>query len=142
MRRGITFVEVLVVLTLIGLTTLVVAPRISGSLAAITAGHEARRVAMAHTRARMMALTSGRVVLLRLLADTLSISSVEGADTVRLWAEAGPAAAGALLTGPTRDLRFTPTGITFGLSNGTWTITYRGAVRRVVVSRLGRVRMM
>lgn len=141
MRRGITAIEVLVVLTLIGLTVLVVAPRIAGPLAAITADHEARRIAMAHSRARMMAIASGRVVLLRLAPDSLSILSVEGADTARLWAEAGPAAAGAELTGPSSDIRFVPSGITFGLSNGTWTVTYRGETRRVVVSRLGRVRV-
>jgi len=133
--------EVLVVVTLIALTTLIVVPRMAGPLASITADHEARRIAMAHSRARMMAIASGRVMLLRLLVDTLSISSVEGPDTLRLWTEAGPAAAGAELSGPTRHLRFTPLGITFGLSNGTWIVTYRGATRRVVVSRLGRVRV-
>lgn len=134
--------EVLIVLTIVALTTLVVLPRVAGSLASITADHEARRIAMAHSRARMMSIASGRVLLLRLLPDMLSISSVEGSDTTRLWSEPGPSAAGAELAGPTGYLRFIPTGITFGLSNGTWTVSYRGATRQVVVSRLGRVRVV
>ena len=142
MRRGITISEVVVVVTLIALCTLVGVPRIANTLAGLTAEHEARRIAMAHSRARIMALASGRVMLLRLAPDTLSISEIEAGDTLRRWFEPGPASAGAELTGPTRYLRFTPTGITFGLSNGTWTVTYRGAMRRVVASRLGRVRVM
>ena len=142
MRHGITIAEVLVVVTLIALVTLIVVPRIDGPLATITADSEARRIAAAHMRARLTAIASGRVVLLRLTRDSLTISRIEGADTVPDWAARGPVGAGADLAGPTRPLRFTPTGVTFGLSNGTWTVTCRGAVRKVIASRLGRVRVV
>lgn len=141
MRRGITFTEVLIVITLVALVTLIVVPRSAGLLARITAETEAHRIAAAHMRARLTAIASGRVVLLRLTRDSLTIARVEGSDTIPDWAARGPGDAGAELSGPTRPLLFTPTGVTFGLSNGTWTVTCRDAVRKVIVSRLGRVRV-
>jgi Tfp pilus assembly protein FimT len=142
MRHGVSVFEVLLAVLLIGLTSVIMVPGLARPLAAITADAEAHRIAAAHTRARMLAITTGRVILLRITADTLSISEVQGSDSVRVWQEPGPAAANATLTGPVKPLLFSPVGITFGVSNGTWTVTYKGAVRRVVVSRLGRVRVM
>lgn len=142
MRQGVTLVELLVVVVLLGLMTAMVAPRLDRPLAALVADAEARRIAAAHTRARMLAIASGRVMLLRIAPDTLSITEVNGMDSIRVWQERGPAVANATVTGPTRPLMFTPLGITFGVSNGTWVVTYRGVVRRVVVSRLGRVRVV
>lgn len=142
MRRGISVTEVLIVVVLIGLMTLIAAPRLDRSLAAIVADTEAHRIASAHVRARMMAITASRVMLLRIAPESLWIAQVDGMDTTRAWTSPGPAAAGAALAGPGQALRFTPLGVTFGVSNGTWTVTYRGASRRVVVSRLGRVRVL
>jgi type II secretory pathway pseudopilin PulG len=141
MRRGISVTEVLIVVVLIGLMTLIAAPRLDRALASIVVDAEARRIAAAHTRARMMAVTRSRVLLLRIAPDSLWIAHVSGADTTRLWTGPGPAAAGVALTGPEYPLRFTPLGVTFGVSNGTWTVSYRGVSRKVVVSRLGRVRI-
>lgn len=142
MRRGVSVTEVLIVVVLIGLMTLITAPRLGRSLAAIVADTEAHRIAAAHTRARMMAITGSRVMLLRIAADSLWIAELAGTDTTRVWIGPGPAAAGVALIGPTHPIQFTPLGITFGVSNGTWTVTYRGVGRRVVVSRLGRVRVL
>jgi hypothetical protein len=46
------------------------------------------------------------------------------------------------LTGPTRAMRFSPVGIMAGVTNGTWRLTRGEAARNVVVSRLGRVRVV
>ncbi len=142
MRRGISVTEILIVVVLIGLMTLIAAPRLSRPLAAIVADAEAHRIAAAHVRARMMAISGSRVMLLRIAADSLWICELAGTDTAQVWAGPGPAAAGAALSGPDHPMRFTPLGITFGVSNGTWTVTYRGVSRQVVVSRLGRVRIL
>ena len=142
MRRGISVTEVLIVVVLIGLMTLIAVPRFERALAAIVADTEAHRIASAHVRARMMAITGSRVMLLRIAADSLWVAEVAGTDTTRVWTGPGPAGAGAALAGPSHPLRFTPLGVTYGLSNGTWTVTHRGASRRVVVSRLGRVRVL
>ena len=141
MRHGVSVTEVLIVVVLIGLMTMIAAPRLDRAMAGIVVDAEAHRIASAHVRARMMAITGSRVMLLRIAPESLWIAEVAGTDTTRAWTGAGPASAGAALSGPSYPLRFTPLGITFGVSNGTWTVTYRGASRDVVVSRLGRVRV-
>ena len=141
MRHGVSVTEVLIVVVLIGLMTMIAAPRLDRAMAGIVVDAEAHRIAAAHVRARMMAITGSRVMLLRIAPESLWIAEVAGTDTTRAWTGPGPASAGAALSGPSYPLRFTPLGITFGVSNGTWTVTYRGASRDVVVSRLGRVRV-
>ena len=141
MRHGVSVTEVLIVVVLIGLMTMIAAPRLDRAMAGIVVDAEAHRIASAHVRARMMAITGSRVMLLHIAPESLWISALAGADTTRAWTGPGPAAAGAGVSGPSHPLRFTPLGVTFGVSNGTWTVTYRGASRQVVVSRLGRVRI-
>jgi prepilin-type N-terminal cleavage/methylation domain-containing protein len=141
MRNGLTLVELLIAVTLASLLGLIAAPRLSRPLAAIRVEQEAHRIAAAHTRARMLAVTASRVTLLRITGDSITIRSVNGADTLVEWRERGPAGAGVSLAGPDRNLLFAPVGITYGVSNGTWTVSYRGMSRRVIVSRLGRVRI-
>jgi prepilin-type N-terminal cleavage/methylation domain-containing protein len=141
MRQGITLIELLVVMTLVSLAGMIALPRLAAPLASLRVEQEAHRIAAAHTRARLIAVTSSRVTLLRITADSMTIRSVSGADTVLQWRGPGPAAAGVALTAPNRTLLFAPIGITYGVSNGTWTVSYRGAVRRVIMYRLGRIRI-
>lgn len=141
MQRGISLVELLLVLVVAGLLGAIAVPRLDRPLATVRAETAAQRLARAHARARMTALIENRVAALRFHAESLTISVIDGRDTVRRWAGAGPATDGATLTGPTRHLLFTPTGITFGVSNGTWVVRHRGVERRVITSRYGRVRI-
>ncbi len=141
MRHGITLVELLIVMTLVSLLGMITLPRLSRPLASLRVEQEALRIAAAHTRARMIAVTSSRVALLHISADSMTIGTVEESDTIIRWRSPGPAAAGVTLATPDRTLLFAPIGITYGVSNGTWSLSYRGAVRRVIVSRLGRVRI-
>ncbi|HEU4829822.1 MAG TPA: GspH/FimT family pseudopilin [Gemmatimonadales bacterium] len=141
MRQGITLVELLIVMTLVSLLGMITLPRLARPLASLRVEQEAHRIAAAHARARMLAVTSSRVALLRITADSMTIRTVEGPDTLLRWRGPGPAAAGVSLTAPDRTLYFAPIGITYGVSNGTWTLAYRGAVRRVIMSRLGRIRV-
>ena len=141
MRQGITLIELLIVITLASLLGMITLPRLARPLASLRVEQEALRIAAAHTRARMIAITSSRVALLRITADSITIGTVEAPDTIIRWRSAGPAAAGVSLTAPARTLLFAPIGITYGVSNGTWTLSYRGVVRRVIVSRLGRIRL-
>ena len=141
MRTGLSLVELLIAITLASLVGLIAAPRLWRPLASMRVDQEAQRIAAAHTRARMLAVTRSRVMLLRITTDSITIQSVSGADTLLEWRGPGPAAAGVSLTGPTRSLLFAPVGTTYGVSNGTWAVSYRGVSRRVIVSRLGRVRI-
>jgi len=95
-------------------------------------------VILAHSRARVAAILLSRPLVLTVAPDSLRIATL--ADSV-VWRGAGPAASGASLAGPIRKLTFSPVGLSMGLSNATFQITRGAAIRTVVVSRLGRVRI-
>lgn len=142
MRRGFTLLELLLVVTVTGLIALITVPRMSGALDGLTADYLARRLAAAHARARIAALLDTRTAFVRATAAEFAVGTVRGTDTTIVWRAAGPAAEGGLLAGPARDVAYAPTGFPIGAANGTWTVTYRSAVRDIVVSRLGRVRVV
>lgn len=141
MRQGFSLIELVLVIAVAGLVAAIAIPGTARSLASIEAEHSVHTLLRAHGRARMTAILTSRVALLRLTPDSLVIQTVAGTDTVTTWRSAGPAARGVLLRGPTRPLLFSPVGMTYGFSNGTWEVEYRGAVRRLIASRYGRLRI-
>jgi prepilin-type N-terminal cleavage/methylation domain-containing protein len=142
MRKGFSILEVLVVVMIVGLLFLITMPRLERPLASITAESEVQRLARAHMRARMVAVTRSRIAVLHLWPDSLTIGLVEHGDTVPWWSEPGPGTRNVTLTGPSHSVLVTPTTIGLGVSNGTWTVTYRGVTRSMVLSRLGRLRIV
>jgi prepilin-type N-terminal cleavage/methylation domain-containing protein len=139
MRRGFSLPELVLVLALGGILMSIAVPRLSGALDRIEVHAAANRVIAAHQRARMMAVIQGRVVVLSVHQDRLSIHRRD--DTISLWAEPGPASSGVALPGPVRQFTFSPEGLTLGLSNATLRLARGAATRTVVVSRLGRIRV-
>lgn len=140
-RNGVTLIELLLALCIVGLLTAIAVPHLVPRLDAIAADTAARRLVAAHSRARMTAILQSRVVLLSIRADSLTTYVVSGADTVVVWREVGPVEDGVRLTGPTRRLTFSPVGLTLGVSNATFRLSRGGASLQVVISRLGRVRI-
>lgn len=141
MRSGFSLPELLIVLAILGIIAAMGLPRTRGLLDDIAAETGAREIMAAHIRARMIAGATGRVVLLDLNPDTLRIRTVLGTDTTLAWQSAGPRASGLTLAGPAHPLVYSPLGITMGASNGTWHLAFHSAVRDVIVSRLGRMRI-
>jgi hypothetical protein len=94
----------------------------------------------AHRRARISAILQSRVIELTIDAHDLAIRP-RGA-TIDLWHAAGPAATQVTLAGPQRTLTFSPVGVSFGLSNASFQLSRGAVTRTVVVSRLGRVRVV
>jgi Tfp pilus assembly protein FimT len=139
MRRGFSLSELLLILALAGILTGIALPRLSPILDGIEAQTAATRLAAAHYRARMMAVTRSEVLVLAVAQDSVTIRARE--SSMPLWSEAGPAANGSVLEGPTRQFTFSPEGFTLGLSNAALRLTRGSATRTVVVSRLGRVRI-
>ena len=133
MRRGYSLPELLIVLAIVGLLTALALPPARRLLDTVAVENGARQIRAAHLRARMHALAFGQTTLLELGADTIRIRSISGPDTTLIWQSAGPAADGLTLSGPI--------GITMGLSNGTWHLTFGTVSRDVIVSRLGRLRI-
>jgi Tfp pilus assembly protein FimT len=130
--------ELSLVLTLIGLMLGIALPRITALRDGWTAEQAAQAIVLAHTRARMAAVLLSRPLVLTVAPDSLRIATLT--DSV-VWRAAGPAAEGATLAGPVRKLTFSPVGLTMGLSNATFQVRRGAAIRSVVVSRLGRVRI-
>lgn len=141
MRRGVTLIELACIIVILGIMSAIMLPVAARPLTTIAVESAAHQLVRAHMRARMAALRTNQVALLRLTADSLVVNLLDGRDTVPEWKREGPAADGITLTGPTRLLRFTPTGISFGVSNGTWIVSKGSVTRRVVISRYGRVRV-
>jgi hypothetical protein len=98
------------------------------------------QVVTAHQRARLMALTRGQV--LTLAVDSTRLSIVPHGSATPLWQAAGPSAAGVRLVGSGQQFSFSPEGYSLGLSNASLQLTRGSSTRTIVISRLGRVRIM
>lgn len=141
MSRGVTLVELLLVLVLVGMLTALGAPRFARTLDQLAVDRAARAIMAAHLRARLTAITEGRHSLLIVTADSLVIRLDEPPDSAPLWWGAGAAVEGVALVGPSRPITFAPTGVTIGFANATYSLRRGDASRQVVVSRWGRVRL-
>jgi prepilin-type N-terminal cleavage/methylation domain-containing protein len=139
MRTGFSLIELLLVLALLGLLLGVALPPLSGALDRIEVAAAASQIAAAHTRARMMAISGSRVLVLTV--DSAGLSIHPRGTTTNIWADMGPALSRVSLTGPARSFIFSPEGFSLGLSNATLQLRRGSATRTVVISRLGRVRI-
>jgi prepilin-type N-terminal cleavage/methylation domain-containing protein len=140
MRRGATLPELVLTLVLMGLVLAIALPHLGGMADSLAVDRAAQEIAAAHRRARMSAILRSRV--LELTIDSSNLAIRPRGDTTLLWRADGPAADRVALAGPRRTLTFSPVGITFGLSNASFKLTRGAAIRTVVVSRLGRVRIL
>jgi type IV fimbrial biogenesis protein FimT len=139
MRRGVTLLELALVLTIIGLLVGIAVPRFQRVADGLAVHHAALELVSAHRRARFVAILQNRMVELTIRADSLTIR-IQGAPG-DLWHAAGPEAEGVDLSGPTRPLVFSPVGLTVGVSNASFRLSRGAATRTVIVSRLGRLRV-
>jgi prepilin-type N-terminal cleavage/methylation domain-containing protein len=140
MRQGFSLLELVLVLAVAGLLFGIAVPRLSEAVDHIEVGSAANHIVAAHQRARMLAVTRGQVLVLSIEPAALAIRS--RGQTSPLWLEDGPAAARVMLDGPARQFTFSPEGFTLGLSNATLHLVRGTASRTIVISRLGRVRIL
>lgn len=140
MRYGFTLVETALTLAVAGLLLGIALPRLTGLRQGVIVERAAQGIAAAHRRARTIAIVHGRPAILSVAAGTLRITLV-GAGQPH-WSSPGPSGDGVTLAGPPRNLTFSPLGITTGLSNASFHLSLGSASRTVVVSRLGRVRIL
>ena len=143
MRRGVTLVELLVVL--VGLLAGMVVPGAASLADRLAVEHEASRLLVAYRSAWLTARVQHRLALLRVTADSLAIWTVSSAgapDTVLAWLAPGPSGAGVSLGGAPHTTVFAPYGAAMGFANTTHVLARGGVSRQVVVSRLGRVRVL
>jgi Tfp pilus assembly protein FimT len=143
MRRGATLGELLIVMAVVATLAAVAVPSAARLLSSVYTDRAARELMAAHRVARFTAIARSRPTLLKVFPESLVVS-VLGArgDTLAVWRAPGPAALGVSLEGPSYPLAFAPTGLPRGVANATYRLQ-RGATRRqVVVSRLGRLRIV
>ncbi|HEX2218074.1 MAG TPA: GspH/FimT family protein [Gemmatimonadales bacterium] len=100
----------------------------------------AQSLAAAHRRARTLAITRGRTAVLSVTEGGLRITL--GGAAQPHWSAPGPVDQGVTVGGAPRDLTFSPLGLTTGLSNASFHLSLGTAHRTVVMSRLGRVRIL
>ena len=141
MPRGNTLLEVLVALAIAGLLAAFALPALAGLRDRLQVNEAVMRLRTLYGRARLVATVEQRIVLATVRPDSLLLRVVDRSDTVTAWATAGPLSEGVRLDGPVRPMPFSPSGLAFGAGNATYTLTRGSAVKRVVVSRYGRLRV-
>lgn len=139
MRSGLVLIELMFVVVLIGLLALFAAPRLLAVVDAAAVRDEALRVVAALDAARGASIRLGVVATLTLSDTSYRVTTAGGGDTVTAWRQPGPRQSGVALSGAGQPVIFGPAGLAMGVSNRTISVTKGTAVRRVVVSRLGRV---
>lgn len=142
MRRGATLLELLLVLAITGILLALSLPAITGLHDRLRVDAAVRALMAAHVRARFLAIAEQRAAVLDLSAGRLLIRAVESpGDTVARWESAGPDAERVSVTGLPHRFAFAPSGIGLGVNNTTYTVQRGSAIRRVIVSRYGRIRL-
>jgi prepilin-type N-terminal cleavage/methylation domain-containing protein len=139
MRRGVTLLELALVLAVTGLLFGIALPSLNRMADGLAVHNASLGIVSAHRRARLSAILQNRLLELTITADTLAIR-VPGAPG-NLWHGPGPSADGVALAGPPRTMTFSPVGITVGVSNASFKLSRGTATQTVVVSRLGRIRL-
>jgi prepilin-type N-terminal cleavage/methylation domain-containing protein len=140
MRSGFSLLELVLVFAVGGILVGIAVPQLVGALDRIEVAAAANHIAAAHRRARLMAIMQSKVLVLSV--DSLELTIRRRGLTTPLWSEPGPTFSGVSLAGPRRTLTFSPEGFSQGLSNATFNLSKGLATRAVVVSRLGRVRII
>jgi Tfp pilus assembly protein FimT len=136
-RTGVTLIELAIVLTMIGLLTIIALPRVVAVSARLTIRTASAAVRTALAIGRAQAVRRGEFVAF--VGDPVRgrIGVVSGTDT--LYAR-DLAAAGVTLTLTRDSITWAPNGQGWGAANTTITLARRGAADTIIVSRLGRVR--
>lgn len=140
MRSGFTLPEVALTLAVAGLLLGIALPKFTAVKQEVAVEQAAQSIVSAHRRARTLAIVRSQPAVLSVAEESLRIT-LGGAAQLH-WAAPGPLQSGVSISGTPRDLSFSPLGITTGLSNATFRLTLGAASRTVVVSRLGRIRIL
>jgi prepilin-type N-terminal cleavage/methylation domain-containing protein len=142
MQRGFSLTEMVVACLILGVVLAISWPSFSRTRDRLVVAEWATALASAHARARTLALVEQRVALITVAPDSLVLRIVTaGGDTAERWRSPGPASDGVSLGTPPHTTSFAPSGLAFGLSNVTYTLSRGAALKQVVVSRYGRVRI-
>lgn len=137
--RGLTLVELLLVLVLLAIFSAIATPRVLGILDLGSVHAETASIVSALDAARGAALRLGAVTRLTLADSGYQVDANVAEESVTAWRASGPLQRGVHLSGAGQPILFAPSGIAMGAANRTLLLSKGAASRRVVVSRLGRL---
>lgn len=140
MTRGVTLVEIVVVLTLLAVVAALALAPVGAARDRLLVGRAVNDVRRFYHQARLASILGGQRVRLDVWPDSLVASAERpGADSV-LLRQAGPARLGVVLVVSNPTIRFFAGGIAAGPGNSTLTFRRGAAADTLVTSRLGRIR--
>ncbi len=137
-----TLIELVISMAIMGILTAAAAPLVGSLRDRYFVSAAASEIASAHNRARIQSVLQSRVVDLEIRPDSLFIRYGTGPGATELWSSIGSARNGVVMTSSSRTLSFAPTGVTLGFANASFVLTRGSARRQVIISRLGRVRII
>jgi prepilin-type N-terminal cleavage/methylation domain-containing protein len=140
MRRGITILEMLTVLAILGIVLLVTTPRVVGWRDSLLTQRAARELAMFYSRARLGAVFRARRVRIEFSQDSLW-AVFEGPSDSAFLRHPGPGRHGVSLAASRRVIRLAPTGIGWGPANTKLVLRRGAAAESLTTSRLGRLKL-
>jgi prepilin-type N-terminal cleavage/methylation domain-containing protein len=139
MRCGVTLIEVVTVLAVIGLVTAIVTPSLSRWTDRLAVDRATQEVAMFYWQARTSAIFRGRRVRVEFRADSLRASFEGIADSLFL-ARPGPDRHGVSLRASRPLIRLYPSGFGLGAANTKIVLRRGAAAESLTTSRLGRLK--
>jgi prepilin-type N-terminal cleavage/methylation domain-containing protein len=140
MRRGVTIVELLTVVTVVGILLGLALPRIAGWTDRIAVNRASTELASFYNRARFGAIFRSTRVRLEFTADSL-VAIYEGArgdSTFLQWP--GPSRHHVSLRASRPVIRIYPTGIGYGAANTKLVVQRGAAAESLTTSRIGRIK--
>jgi prepilin-type N-terminal cleavage/methylation domain-containing protein len=140
MRRGLTLIEIMVVLAILALVTAVTLPRLAGFLDWVAVDTAAQEVTTAIAVARGVAVMQGIRSRVVIAGDSLRIDRWGEDSWGDLHRWPGPGRHGVALEVSNPAVVFAPIGLAWGLSNTTVMLRRGTRVATLTVSRLGRVK--
>ena len=140
MDRGFSLVELTISMAIAAAVAAMALPRFAGTLDWLAADAAARDVTTSLAVARNAAVAQGRRSRLFIDRDSLRIDlwGVAGWEPYLRWP--GPTERGVALQVSNPEVVFGPTGIGWGASNTTVTLTRGSHIETVTTSRVGRVK--
>ncbi len=139
MRCGVTMLELLLVLVVIGIVTAITIPPMTRVRDWLAADRAATEAAAFYHRARLSAMWRARVVRIDFTSHTLRATYEGSTDSIFL-VMAGPRAHGVELTASRPTIRILPTGFGWGAANTKLIFRKGAAAESLTTSRLGRLR--
>ena len=139
MRTGVTLIELLTVVVIVGLLAALGTPSLKHLLDRIAVDRATNELTVFYNGARLAAVLRGSRVRIEFDVDSL-LAVFEGAEDSTFLNAAGPAAIGVHLTASRRIIRIWPNGLGMGAANTKLVLTRGAAGDSLAISVLGRIR--